>query len=84
MYAYAVSTLYLGAESIRWHTRFKKKMNTASFLMKEHRTSLQTSNNSLYFAVFLKKIVNSYDVKLVISWHLTLKFPIVRFVFLAN
>lgn len=62
----------------------KKKMNTASFLMKEHRTSLQTSNNSLYFAVFLKKIVNSCDVKLVISWHLTLKFPIVRFVFLAN
>lgn len=84
MYAYAVSTLYLGAESIHWHTRFKKKMNTASFLMKEHRTSLQTSNNSLYFAVFLKKIVNSCDVKLVISWHLTLKFPIVRFVFLAN
>lgn len=61
-----------------------KKMITAPFLMKEHRTSLQTSNNSFYFAVFLKKIVNSCDVKLVISWQLTLKFPIVRFVFLAN
>lgn len=59
-------------------------MITALFLMKGQRTSLQISNNGFSFAVFLKQFFDICDVKLVISWQLTLKFPIIRFVFLAN
>lgn len=54
------------------------------FLIKGHRTYLQICNNGRGFSVFLKEIFNSCDVKLVISWQLTLMFRIIRFVFLAN